>query len=216
MAEHLWFIPVTGGGPYLPHVPGSGPILRPEQFNVQWDSNFYPTNQATDPEHPFLEVEAVTQFDSGTTGTPNVPGELRNCYGQWRWDSCPDGDDMHLGGQLNVGTVFANELPHPSGDILFNTVDIWVKLRVDTPARLDSLFLVIGEAGGLAVPTVDLKGSITGGATWDVFHHSKTGSWDGWDRANLRSTVSFLGTTNTANAGRVKVDVEWFAFRLTT
>jgi len=205
-------IPATGGGPYLPHGAGTGPIQRAADFNVQWDTNLYPTDQVTHPEHPFFEVEAVTLFDTAVGSTGEAPGKLRHCFAQFRWDSCPDGEDMRLGGQLNVGTVFACRLPTGNGPLTFTTVDIWVKARISVTNRLDSVYLVLDDDSGAQSSQSSVKSSFSDD-NWAVVHHQEN-NLSSWNNSNLRSTISFLGTTNTSNIGRVKVDIEWFAFGL--
>ena len=229
--EVLWFVPATGGGPYLPQASGTGPINLPEQFNVQWDTNTYPTVQATITQHPFFDVHSVTQFDSGSgPSSPDVPGKLRNCFARFVWDSCndPDGEfpnDISLGGQLNIGTVFSRELNVQHGDgtlpisYKWDIVEVFAKYRVDETDRLSKIYLTICDEAGNSHPFPNPSDDLTNASddTWRVVGTRKDGSWDDplWSSSNLRACLTFFGTTTPANVGRVVVDVEWFAFRLT-
>jgi hypothetical protein len=139
---------------------------------------------------------------------------------------------MVLGGQLAVGTVFSRKLqtyltlqppppflPDPTAPT-WNTVEAWVKFRVDTTARLRAIYFVINDSAGNwsdpwmvgGLPTDWVPLAALGG--WRVAWTKKHLNWDGWNDENLRATIHFPGTLNPANVGGVAIDVEWFAFRL--
>jgi len=221
--EMLWFVPVTGGGPTIPHGAGTGPIRSPASFNVQWDTDIYPESQDPEPEHPIFEVETITAFSNATGGgeEPDTLGMLSNCYAQFRWYSCADGDegDITMGGQLNIGTVFARQLPtvYPSspGILRWNTVEVWAKYRVSDKTRLSWIELVLNDSAPANIAgSGDLIG-VTTDNVWNVgYAHHQDASWSGVNSSNLRATLNFLGTTDDATVGLVTVDIEWFAFRL--
>jgi hypothetical protein len=92
-------------------------------------------------------------------------------------------------------------------------VDVWAKYRVDVPARLDNIFLTINDSGIFSSRGPNLLPVLTPAATWRIAYHT-CAAWTGWENSNLRVTMSFQGTTNPANIGPVRVDMEWFAIRL--
>ena len=221
MAEHVWFVPVSGGR----GVGETVPVLPPQEFNVQWEFN--PTATMPAPALASVESASVTQF---TFPTP-LSAQLRSCYGQWLWHSCAQGGVVVLGGQLAVGTVLSRFLPVwlnpplPGQDPVvgspytWNTVEAWVKYYVDSPARLQNIYFVINDsAGNWSDPWMpggfpqDWLPSTVGGA-WRVIY-TKCSGWTNWTDKNLRATIHFPGTTAAANVGGVVVRVEWFAFRL--
>ena len=230
MADQLWFIPATGGGSFSVTPTGTGPLNRPADLNVQYGFGRYPTQQQNiSPTAPILAVETRTEFDNAEGASSLEPGKLLNCFARFIWDSCacdPEHEDeITLGGQLNVGTVFARLLPKenatsPSSVSRWGTVEVWVKFRVDVPDRLDQIYISIGDKSGnvQSTPDDEIIGAIPTN-DWFVGYFSYIGSdedpdWNGWDSQNLRSTISFLGTSDVANIGRVNIDIEWFAFRL--
>jgi hypothetical protein len=228
MAEHVWFVPVSGGR----GVGETVPVLPPQEFNVQWEFN--PTATMPAPALASVESASVTQF---TFPTP-LSAQLRSCYGQWLWHSCAQGGVVVLGGQLAVGTVFSRKLqnyrlvppPPPITPDLnpptWNTVEAWVKYYVDSPARLDRIYFVINDSLGnwadpwapsppppQPPPTDWLPVAALGG--WRVAWTRRSSvDWIGWNSENLRATIHFPGTLNPANVGGVVIDIEWFAFRL--
>jgi len=222
MADHVWFVPVSGGR-------GIGSTVLPAQeFSVQW--YFQRVAGGGAPALASVESSTVAQF-LYPPGPPS--GQLRDCYGRWVWPSCAQGGVISLGGQLAVGTVFSRKLqtynfgqappppflPDPNPPT-WNTVEAWVKFRVDTTARLSNIYFVINDSAGnwadpwmpLGLPQDWLSLAALGG--WRVAWTRKIGGWEGWNNENLRATIHFPGTLNPANVGGVVIDIEWFAFRL--
>jgi len=220
MAEHLWFIPVSAGGSFGPVPSTWAPMVPPWEFNVQWNFQSYP---GTPPE---TDVPCITAHPNvaftRSTGI-DYPSKLLWCNGRWSWRSCTDGQNITVGGQLEVGTVFARQLrtrfldsPPPIPYSSFSTVEVWAKYRLDVPARLDAVILSINDAGGNISNSPNDVGQAVAN-TWREIYHLHN-NWDGWDSpgSNLRVVLTCLGTSFPANVGPINVDVEWFAIRLTT
>ena len=217
-ADQIWFIPVTGGGPFSVTATGSGPLIRPSDLNVQYAFKQYPTQQAhISPAAPIFAVETHTEFDQAEGASSIEPGKLLNCFARFIWDSCACDEtydtEITLGGQLNVGTVFAAYLPPGTADLAWKSVQIWVKMRISAIARLSGVYLTVSDRDGTNKDSSgNLRSSFTDGE-WFVINWT-VDDVTSWEVENLRSTVSVLGTDNVANIGRVSVDMEWFAFRL--
>jgi hypothetical protein len=236
MADHMWFVPVTGG-----HEHGLEFSMRPgitgiDNTSVQWDAAKYPSGEET--EAACTSMTSLTALAMGAVGPPIVESKLTDCFGTWRWRSCTDGSNITVGGQLGVGTVFSrwlnryidNPLPpppiiaDPAGNLSWNRVDAWVKFRLNAANinMFDNVFFVINDSAGLsaglnAAPRnwIGTVGLAVG--SWFVAHAfvSQTPQeWDDWEYENLRATLSVQGTSVPANVGPVEVNVEWFAFRL--
>jgi hypothetical protein len=217
MAEHMWFIPVTGG-----HAPMMAEAFtsRASQdlADVQWDFSRYPVFQDPTVGPPCLGYNSATIFTMGNEGPPILESKLIDCYGSWAWRSCRDNNNIAVGGQLAVGTVFSRTLPLDNllVHLAWTTwaeVDVWAKYRVDVPARLDNIFLTINDNAGLSSSGPNLLPGLTPAASWRIAYHTNA-AWTDWENRNLRVTMSFQGTTNPANIGPVRVDMEWFAIRL--
>ena len=223
MAEHLWFVPVTGGGPTKP-TPVGAEVNTPYEFNVQWDVRNYPMDPVG------TAIPCVRAFPvnliapANQVGLPNTPATLRDCHGKWIWRSCTDGQAITVGGQLAVGTVLSRRLKlfdrpgHETGALLWDTVEAWVKYRVSATVPLTVINFTLNDRAGLWadgwVPTPGNWLGSTVANAWRVIYLKKSGAWTDWIDENLRAVLTVLGTTIPANVGLVEVDVEWFAFRL--
>lgn len=234
MAEHLWFIPVTGGSSGS-DVAASFPIAPTRDLtNVQWFFSVYPVGQEPPVDTACLSYSSITSFSMGQENDPGEPSKLVNCYGHWAWRSCEQDNNIVTGGQLAVGTVFSRLLeiyqdgiPDPGhvGPDVWDMVEAWVKFRINAANinMFDNVFFTINDSS--APPNVvglnnmnarDWLGTIGPGGlnNWFVAYAFKVGNWEGWESYNLRAVLSAQGTRNPANVGPVSVDVEWFAFRL--
>jgi hypothetical protein len=223
MAEHVWFIPVTGGSSGS-DVAAAFPIAPTRDLtNVQWNFSVFPVGQEPPAAVSCLSYNSITRFTMGQEGPPITPARLNDCYGSWTWRSCADDQNIITGGQLAVGTVFSRQLTVSHGDDVppnivytWDDVEVFAKYRVSNVNRLDNIYLTINEASGtwFPNPVSDDWGNCVSN-TWRVVGTRKNNAWSGWeDIENLRVTLNFQGTTNLANVGLVTVDVEWFAFRL--
>jgi len=224
MSDHLWFIPVTGGWPTQPTGAPPG-VYEPREINVQWNVTSYPTSPPVD--IPCVRAAPIVMFTPGASLPGVQQARLTQCYGSWRWRSCSDGQVITVGGQLEVGTVFARGLPldnnaagPPSQQafVTWSDVDVWVKYRVSDYNRLSALYLSINDMTGVQVaasPNMQPLLNPAWNSVWRVEWLSR-GNWQGWDTppTNLRVVLTALGTVNIANVGLVTVDVEWFAIRL--
>jgi hypothetical protein len=192
-----------------------------EPFNVQWDFGKFPVEQSDPPvEESCVQASAITTTILGTEGggAADHPSKLSQCHGSWKWRSCKDDDDVVVGGQLAVGTVFSRRLIATHGDSplshTWDDVEIFAKYRVDDKNKLDNIFLTLCDSGANSFPGTDDWGNCVNNV-WRVVGLRKDDSWSGWDDPeNLRAVLSFQGTTNAANVGKVTVDVEWFAILL--
>jgi hypothetical protein len=220
MAEHVWFIPVTGGSGAAAGA-ATFPIAPTRDLtNVQWNFSVFPVGQEPPAAVSCLSYNSITRFTMGQEAMDPIPARLNDCYGSWKWRSCADNSNIVSGGQLAVGTVFSRELIAQHGDDVpvaysWNTVEVFAKYRVDDKTKLDNIFLVINDSLGNFYPnpaTDDHPGYTSG--TWRVVGTRNRNHWQDWDSDNLRATLTFQGTTVAANVGLVTVDVEWFAFRL--
>jgi hypothetical protein len=232
MADHMWFVPVTGGHEHALEVASRPGVTGVDNTNVQWDIARYPTYEDPLTEAACTTMSSYTELAMGSTGPPVVESKLTNCFGTWRWRSCTDGQNVIVGGQLAVGTVFSRQLgiwtdnapnaPSLVGTDLWDTVEAWVKFRLSAAnlGRFDNVFFVINDSAGLSIGLNAPPSNWLAPATpiiinqWFVAYAFKTGNWSGWDNDNLRATLSVQGTSVAANVGPVTVDVEWFAFRL--
>jgi hypothetical protein len=203
---------------------------------VQWDFGVFPVNQDPPAEPSCLAYTSETDFDLGQENNPGDPSELDNCYGRWAWRSCTDGNNITVGGQVAIGTVFSRYLdmyddlgagiifPGPGNPASWDRVDAWVKFRVNAVNinRFGRIFFSIndGPAGAnicglngqpprdwMTFPALALN-------AWIIVHAFKVGNWEGWESRNLRAVLSVMGTQMPINVGWTHVDVEWFAFRL--
>lgn len=232
--ERLWFVPATGGRGY--DVSAVDPSRRTpiEPYNVQWDFDKYPDAA----EKACIDAGSATTMTMGSSVGPSE-SKLSQCYGMWNWRSCSDGQNVTVGGQLAVGTVFSRLLnlyvdgnPPPPPDIVpagslsWERVDAWVKfmLVATNINKFDNVFFVINDTGANSLGlNATPRNWLTGLAvpflinTWNVAHayvSQAQAEWDDWDQDNLRATLSVQGTTVAANVGAVGVNVEWFAFKL--
>lgn len=224
MADHLWFIPVTGG-----NAPGLAAATIPmaptrDLTNVQWMFSVYPVVQEPPAAVSCLSYTSITRFTMGQEN-PVWPARLNDCYGNWSWRSCADDQNIITGGQLAVGTVFSKQLAVQHGDdvppaipYIWDDVEVFAKYRVDNRLRLDNIYLTINDASGnwFPNPVSDDRPNCVNN-TWRVVGTRKNNVWGSFeDLENLRVTLNFTGTTVLANVGLVMVDVEWFAIRLST
>jgi len=218
MADHLWFIPATGGrglGAY----PGGMPKAIAE-FNVQWDFHPFPVGEPA-VEFPFIEAMTFTAVTPGSQVGP-TPAKLVECFAAWRWRSCALGGVIVTGGELMVGTVFANWLPllnnYDPNTLTadwWNSVEVWAKYRVSDVTKLSTIMLSINDNLGNVHPVTVQNIGLTVSGQWRVVHGLWLGPWPFTSaRTNLRGVLTFQGTLLPANVGVVEVDVEWFAFRL--
>lgn len=231
MADYMWFVPVSGGRGF--NMSAMAPSCRTpiEPYNVQWDFDKYPDAAAK----ACNDAGVSTTMTMGSSTGP-TQSKLSLCYGMWNWRSCSDGQNVTVGGQLAVGTVFSRLLnlyadgapPALAGSLTWDRVDVWVKFMLVSANinKFDNVFFVINDTGansiGLGAPPrnwlvpVPPPPSPIAINTWFVAHAFKTGNWDDplWDSDNLRATLSVQGTSVAANVGAVGVNVEWFAFKL--
>jgi hypothetical protein len=214
-------------------------IHTPWELNVQWDFTQYPTTQIPPPDVANVRVVPYTMFTpANLAGQPNTPARLRGCHGSWAWRSCTDGEIITVGGQLAVGTVLSRFLPvfplippAPGLDpaigapFTWNEVEAWVKYSIGVPpgqgVPLSAIHFTLNDVTGNWIDPWGGAGpgnwlpSTTPGAWRVIYTRVPVGyEWPGWDPFNLRAVLTVLGTTNPANVGRVTVNVEWFAFRL--
>jgi len=230
MADHLWFIPATGGGPNGPLLTSSPPLNVPQEFNVQWNFSGWPTEPAAD--------QACLAAFPSVVFTPNVlsfePSRLADCHARWSWRSCSNGQHVTVGGQLAVGTVFSRLLnlytdaqpPNHSGAATWNTVEAWVKFRLSVANVnvFDAVYFSLNDRSGNYIglnapahpppPPVRDWRTLAGPNSWFVAYAYNIGNWASWTSENLRATLTVLGTSNPAFVGVSIVDVEWFAIRL--
>lgn len=238
MADHQWFVPVSGGRGYNMTEMDTTRATPSEPYNVQWDFKNFPDSAAKS----CVDAASATTMNWGSSVGP-TPSKLSVCYGMWNWRSCSDGQNVTVGGQLAVGTVFSrivnryinNPAPPPliiadaPASYSWNRVDAWVKfMLVSTNINMyDNVFFTINDpvaanAVGLNAAPINWIGAGTVPPlainTWFVAHAWKSGGWGpeppDWDDDNLRATLSVQGTSVAANVGPVGVNVEWFAFRL--
>ena len=220
MSEHIWIVPVSCGR-------GTGPTtvvppLHPKDFNVQWD--FEPLMLEPGAELACLDWTSMMWF-----GFPPLhpSAQLSDCFARWTWRSCAQGGVILTGGQLAVGTVFSRKLPTyganpgvPGLPFQWNTVEAWVKYKVTAVGPLSAIYFVLNDSAGNwsdpwmpgGVPQDWLPTTAAG--VWRVAWTKKIGNWTNWTDQNLRATAHFVGTHVPANVGRVDVDIEWFAFKL--
>jgi hypothetical protein len=98
-------------------------------------------------------------------------------------------------------------------------VEVWVKYRVSAVGPLSAINFVLNDSAGnaqyLGTPANHNWLTVTAANVWQVAYVKNAApNWSGWADENLRATVHFEGTNLIANVGRVDVDIEWFAFRL--
>ena len=227
MAEHVWFVPVSCGR-------GTGPTtvlppLHPKDFNVQWD--FEPLLLSPLPELACLDWTSAMSF-----GFQPMAGAayLGACFARWTWRSCAQSGVIITNGQLAIGTVLSRYLPDytpvgapnpepaltPISRYQWLSVEAWVKMRLPNLGPVGQVYFALNDSAGNviglnAAPATWLP--FIPANQWMVVEAKKSGAfadWACWDSRNLRATLTVQGTANPANVGRVDVDVEWFAFRL--
>jgi hypothetical protein len=220
MADHLWFIPATGGRGLGSYPPGMPKTIA--EFNVQWDFHIFPV-QEPGIDWPCIEAMTVTGAIAGSQVGP-TPSQLVECFAAYRWRSCAQGGVIVTGGELTVGTVFSRALftgnstlgpPQQGGLYFWSIVDVWAKFRVIDLTKLSAIMLSINDRSG----NVASSGNIILPPAWNnnwYVANVLNANWSGWDApgTNLRAVLTFQGTLNPANVGLTDVHVEWFAIRL--
>jgi len=192
-----------------------------EAFNAQWDFAAYPTGA----DEALKASTSITTTAMGASTPIVTESKLSQCHGSWKWRSCTDGEDVVVGGQLAVGTVFSRVLRLVNDNSAFpNTfdfwqhVDVWAKYRVSNRDALSHIYLAINDIGTTnSSRSTDVRLHAVDN-TWHTVYHSydftNAAPPSDWTDENLRLTLSFQGTTIPANVGEVTVDVEWLAIRL--
>jgi hypothetical protein len=198
MAEHLWIIPVSGGGK-------TGDPNLPNDINVQWEIFPWPdtTLLAT------IVYDSLVAFMPATSLTTS---SLMNCNGKWTWTSQASGGNVTVGNQLLVGTVFSADLDVAgAGTSIWDTVEVWIKYRTSNKDRFSSFKVVVNNEAGVRSPSGNDIGAVSNNA-WHVTKHTVDVS--AWDSVNLRVFLEALGTSTAANVGATDLEVEWIAIRL--
>jgi hypothetical protein len=196
MADHLWFIPVSGGNADDP---------SDKFINVQWGSGLYGA-PAIAPVTAAIEAGVTFQGGGG-----EGEAKIGPCCGKWSWTSEQSGGNMTKGSQLGVGTVFAKQLVTPA--YLWSTTEFWAKFKVSDKDKLSRVWISLCDSGGNSVSSEVALAGITNNQ-WKVFGKSRNAMPDTWAMQNLRGVLTFQGTTDAQQVGELIVYVEWFAFRL--
>jgi hypothetical protein len=201
MADHVWFVPASGGGITLQRDPTAIPqvIYNSDSayINVQWAFVEFPVILLPDP-NPATVLPCCFSADVGVGfglqadngGTPvTAPDYLSQCFARFKWTSwatCPPNPRILQGGSLRVGTVFSRFLqvhnettgdptqddPTAGNASTWSTVEAWVKFRVANKNRFSKA--TFGINGLTPVGTV--VGQV-GAAPHDWLVNAVSGGW---------------------------------------